>query len=145
MKISVVMEIKKMNEDYSFETGQCFIMYVKFRDNDGNFLEPSQGKSRPVVIFKDPLDDRIFACQTTTQTDRPRYIKNGLLIQDIQEAGMKKETIIRLEYHSRYIIENPEDLKGPIGKLSERDIDNFLEKLVKVRQREYKLENSLEL
>ncbi|MFE4525860.1 hypothetical protein ACFRCQ_27975 [Cytobacillus firmus] len=77
--------------------------------------------------------------------DKPRYRKNGAVIRDIQEAGMKKETIIRLEYHSRYKIENPEDLRGPIGKLSERDIDNFLEKLVEVRLKEYSRENSLEL
>lgn len=145
MKILVVRRQKVVNEKDSFETGQCFIMYVEFRDNDGNYLEPRQGKNRPVVIFKDPSDNNIFACQTTGQIDKPLYRKNGVLIQDFQEAGMKKETIIRLEYHSRYKIENPENLKGPIGKLSERDIDNFLEKLVKVRQREYNMENSLEL
>ena len=144
MKILAVTETK-MSEKSSFETGQCYIIYVEFRDNNGEFLEPRKGKNRPVVIFKDPSDDAVFACQTTTQIDKPRYRRNGVLIQDIQEAGMNKETIIRLEYHSRYKIENPEDLKGPIGKLSERDIDNFLEKLVKVRQREYKIENSLEL
>lgn len=106
---------------------------------------PRKGKYRPVVIFKDPLDDSVYACQTTGQMDKPRYRKNGAVIRDIQEAGMKKETIIRLEYHSRYKIENPEDLRGPIGKLSERDIDNFLEKLVEVRLKEYSRENSLEL
>lgn len=134
-----------MSEKLSFETGQCFIMYVEFRDNDGNFLEPRQGKKRPVVVFKDPLDDAVYACQTTSQVNKPHYRKNGVLIQDLKEAGLKKDTIIRLEYHSRYKIENPEDLKGPIGKLSERDIDNFLEKLIKVRQKEYRMENSLEL
>lgn len=131
--------------DRVLETGQCFSMYVEYRDNEGNFLEPRKGKYRPVVIFKDPLDDSVYACQTTGQMDKPRYRKNGVVIRDIQEAGMKKETIIRLEYHSRYKIENPEDLRGPIGKLSERDIDNFLEKLVEVRLKEYSRENSLEL
>lgn len=135
----------KMSDKEPLETGQCFVMYVGFRDNDGNFLEPRKGKHRPVVIFKDPMDNAAYACQTTGQINKPLYRKNGVLIKDIQEAGMKKDTIIRLEYHSRYKIENPDDLKGPIGKLSERDIDNFLEKLIKVRQREFNIENSLEL
>ncbi len=45
-------------------------MYVEFRDNNGEFIEPRKGKHRPVVIFKDPLDDAVFACQTTTQRSR---------------------------------------------------------------------------
>ncbi len=65
----------KMNEKSSFETGKIYTMYVQFRDNDGNFIEPKKGKIRSAVIYKDPKDDTIFACQMTSKINKPLYKK----------------------------------------------------------------------
>lgn len=140
----IILEQGKMSKK-DFETGQCYVMYVEYRDNKGDFLTPRKGKFRPVVLLKDPIDNTIYACQTTTQIHKPRYLTNGILLQNKEAAGMKKETIVRLEFHCRYLIDDPEGMVGPIGKLSDTDIDNMLEKLIEIRTQEIRKEQDLEL
>lgn len=128
----------------TFETGQVYTMYIRYRKNNGEYREPPQGTRRPVVIFKNPLDDKVMALQTTKQK-KPHYLKNGVLIEDLDGTGFRVPSVIRLEYHSRYEIEDLASLKGPIGKLSEEDTDRLLDKFIKKLQREYQRENDFEL
>jgi hypothetical protein len=118
------------NEDV--DIGQVFLAFVKFSDQQNG-----QGKLRPVVAFKDPEDDRLYAFKVTSRIDNKINHKYGYLMMDWKEAGLHKPSIIKCNRENVYDIE-PMNIMKKLGNITERDLTGLLIKTIKVRQMEYR-------
>ena len=78
--------------------------------------DPATIKMRPVVIFRDG-GAFIMSYYATSQSPKPGY--DCYPIKLWKEAGLKEQTVIRLDRRLRLI---PSDFKEYIGRLSDQDI-----------------------
>ena len=123
--------------DNELELGQCFLAYVNFREP----LE-HQGKNRPIVIFRDMEEDKLYAFPVTSQIDTPFNKRYGYKVKDLDVAGFSKDSVIQC--HSSNLKEiKPENIKRQLGNLSERDVTGLLIKSLQVRQMEKAQERRL--
>jgi len=118
------MNVNEMNN------GDVFIAYVHFSEKDG-------GKVRPVVIFEDPEEKKMFACKVSSQVDKPIKQRLGYVLQDWKEAGFKKPSVVACDRENIREIDTNTVHKF-VGRLTENDIKGLLIKHIKVAQQEYK-------
>ena len=133
-----------MNRD--IESGECFTALITFKNINGKNVsqqDNENGKSRPIVVMKDPDDNIYYAHNVTSRVDNPFNKRNGYLLSDHQDAGFKKPSIIKCDENNTFVID-PSTLREPFGKLKEEDLHGFLERLEQVREREQKKENEME-
>lgn len=124
-----------MNNNSKMKNGDVYIAFVRFQE----FNDPNKGKSRPVVIFEDPEEERLFACKVSSKVDKPKNRKYGYVIKDWEEAGFKKPSVVACNRKDIHEISET-NIKKYIGRLTERDIKGMLIKHIKVAQLEYKKE-----
>lgn len=128
-----------MNEnEKEFKNGEVYIGFVRYAEDINNDVNP-RGKIRPVVIFEDPEEKRLFACKVSGQIDKPLERKNGYVIQDWKDAGFKKPSIVACNKENIREI-NKSDIRDFVGRLTDRDVKGMLIKHIKVTEREYKKE-----
>ncbi|KIO69293.1 hypothetical protein B4065_1466 [Caldibacillus thermoamylovorans] len=123
------------------KNGDVYIAFVRYAE-DMNKDSAPRGKVRPVVIFEDPMENKLFACKVSSRIDKPTERKFGYIIQDWKEAGLKKPSIIACNRENIREIDKTAIHKY-IGRLTERDIKGMLVKYVKVAQLELKREIAL--
>lgn len=135
-----------MTNENELENGEVYIGFVRYIEDIDNDINP-KGKLRPVVIFQDPEENQLFACKVSSRIDKPLERKNGYIIQDWQETGLKKPSIVACNKENiREIVKT--DVHDYVGRLTDRDIKGMLVKRIKMSKLEYKKElekkNSLE-
>ena len=94
----------------AYQPWDIYWAYVAFEDN------PTMIKLRPVVIFRDG-GAFILSYYATSQSPKPGY--DCYPIKSWREAGLKEQTVIRLDKRLKL---RPSDLSDYIGRLSEQDI-----------------------
>lgn len=83
---------------------------------DGQAMLTEDSFERPVLI----IDNRAFLIfKITSRMDREGYV-----IQDLDVAGLPKPSVVRTD---ALVPIHVEDLKYRMGKLSQRDVDGFLQ------------------
>lgn len=82
-----------MTNENELENGEVYIGFVRYIEDIDNDIN-TKGKLRPVVIFQDPEENQLFACKVSSRIDKPLERKNGYIIQDWQETGLKKPSIV---------------------------------------------------
>lgn len=92
---------------------------------------------RPIVAFKDPEYEKLYAFQVTSQIDKKANHKYGYLVDDRKYAGFRKPSIIKCNRENICELESLKILKK-IGHLSPKDLHGLLVKLVKVNRMEYR-------
>lgn len=128
------------------ESGSCFVIIIAFEERYGAskaIYHPVEGKPRPVVVLKDPIEDRYYAHNVTKRVSNPFNQRNGYQLRDWKESGFHRESIVKCDQHNVFEI-TPDALREPFGKLSERDLTGFLQQLNKVRQREIANDQEME-
>lgn len=127
----------------SFQNGDCYTAYIRYQHNDGTFISGNKGKPRPVVIIQDPTDQKFYAFKVTGQVHKPFNKRNGYSLNDWNESGFNKPSIVKCNTDNRFEID-PTNLGRKFGKLTENDLRGFLTKLIKVRKLEHQNENELD-
>lgn len=127
-----------MTKENELENGEVYIGFVRYVEDIDNDINP-KGKLRPVVIFQDPEENQLFACKVSGRIDKPFERKNGYIIQDWEEAGLKKPSIVACNKENiREIVKT--DIQDYVGRLTDRDIKGMLVKRIKMSKLEYKKE-----
>lgn len=129
-------------KNHDLKNGDVYIGFVRYAEDINNDKNP-KGKVRPVVIFEDPVENKLFACKVSTQIDKPTEKKFGYIIKDWKEAGLKKPSIIACNRENVREIDKTAIYKN-IGSLSDRDIKGLLVKYVSIAAREVERENERE-
>jgi PemK-like, MazF-like toxin of type II toxin-antitoxin system len=119
------------------KTGEIYIAFVRYVED--KLKDNPRGKVRPVVIFEDEEENKIFACKVSSQVNKPLKQKLGYEVKDWKEAGFTKPSIIACDKENIREIE-PKNIKKRIGCLTDRDIKGMFIKRIKVANMEYKRE-----
>lgn len=130
----------------NIESGECFTALMTFKNVDGNVIstqDNQNGKPRPIVVMKDPDDGIYYAYSVTSKIENVFNKRNGYVLQNHAEAGFRLPSLVKCNKDSTFEID-PNTLRKPFGKLTEQDLDGFLERLDQVRQREFANENEME-
>ncbi|MCU9601732.1 type II toxin-antitoxin system PemK/MazF family toxin [Pallidibacillus thermolactis] len=131
------MTASKENKQKQMENGDVYIAFVRYAEDINNDNNP-KGKVRPVVIFKDPEDNKLYACKVSSRVDKPLERKFGYIIKDWKEAGFSKPSIVACNRENIREI-NKTAIHRYIGRLTDRDIKGMLIKHIKVARLEYKI------
>lgn len=126
------------NKSLDLENGKCFSSYVKFRDRNGSILP--NGKARPVVSLLDPNTQEYIICKSTS-TEKIQNNKYGYELLDWKEAGFNGPSIIKCNQEDIVALKDQRLIKS-IGTLSDRDLIGIYNKLIEVRELEYKREQT---
>lgn len=125
-------------KESELKNGDVYIAFVRYAEDINKDEEP-KGKVRPVVIFEDPAENKLFACKISSRIDKPIEKKFGYIIKDWKEAGLKKPSIIACNRENIREIDKTA-IHRYIGRLTERDIKGMLIKHIRVAELEYSKE-----
>lgn len=127
------------------ETGTCGVVEVTFKKVEGasKVLQDSYGIPRPVVIVVDPVDNKHYAHNVTNKVDNPFNRNNGYVVKEWDAAGLHKESIVKCDRNNFFEID-PAAIKKTFGKLSDKDLVGFLQRLEHIRKREVEQEKGME-
>lgn len=120
-------------EEIQFNDGDIFYAYVRFYEDEKN------GKERPIVAMKNEEDDTWKAFKITSRIEKKMNHKYGYLMEDWEQSGLTKPSIIKCDREGTFDIE-PDKIIRKIGDLTERDLRGLLIKTIKVREIEYRRE-----
>lgn len=119
-----------------YQNGDIYIAFVKFSEEAKNTVNP-KGKVRPVVIFQDPEEGKLYACKVSSQVNKPIKQRLGYVLQDWQQAGFKVPSVVACDSENIREIDSLSITKK-IGELTDRDLKGLLIKHIKVVTMEYK-------
>ncbi len=119
--------------------GEIYLAFVTFTESLNS--DNPKGKVRPVVIFEDPDDHKLFACKVTTRVNKPIAQKLGYTISDWKESGLNAPSIVSCDKENVREIE-PNSIIKYIGELTERDIRGMLIKHMRVQALEHQREQN---
>lgn len=100
------------NSLFMYEYGTVVLIEYPYTDLVGV-------KLRPAIVIKDTNDSDFIVVRATSQ---PRLSANDVTVEDWQEAGLLKPTIIRV--HKLTTLET-KLVKRKMGKLSARDLNSL--------------------
>lgn len=121
-------------KENELKNGDVYIAFVRYGE-DINKDNP-RGKVRPVVIFEDPAENKLFACKVSSRIDKPTEKKLGYIIQDWKEAGFKKTSVVACNRENIREIDKMA-IHQYVGRLTERDIKGMLIKHIRVTELEF--------
>ena len=118
------------------KNGDVYTAFVRFAEDIHNDVNP-KGKIRPVIIFEDPEEGKLYACKVSTKVDKPIKRRLGYVLEDWKEAGFKAPSVIACDKENIHEIDST-SIDKFIGRLTERDLKGMLIKHIKVVAMEYK-------
>lgn len=125
----------------TYQNGDVYIAFVNFVEDAQK--DNAKGKVRPVVIFEDPEEGKLYACKVSSQVDKPIKKRLGYVMQDWQEAGFKAPSVIACDAENIHEI-NSLSITKKVGQLTEHDLRGLLIKHIKVLTMEHQRQKNRE-